>query len=143
MNRRRRPGTKNKRCVRALMGLDDLRDCIAAYVAEDGITCSRENILATNGAKHATELALRVFAEPGDRIIVLAPTYMTTFQTSRNYGLNLLDVPQTVRAWTPINWKRVFARCATTESLCRSSCSIFRNFTIRPALPCLWNGESG
>ena len=77
-----------------LMGLDDLRDCIAAYVAEDGITCSRENILATNGAKHATELALRVFTEPGDRIIVLAPTYMTTLQTSRNYGLNLLEVPQ-------------------------------------------------
>ena len=26
-----------------------------------GVTCSRENILATNGDKHATELALRVF----------------------------------------------------------------------------------
>ena len=39
-----------------LMGLDDLRDCIAAYLAENGVTCSRENILATNGAKHATEL---------------------------------------------------------------------------------------
>tara|TARA_Y100001934_G_scaffold276319_1_gene372536 strand:+ start:846 stop:2006 length:1161 start_codon:yes stop_codon:yes gene_type:complete len=79
-----------------LMGLDDLRDCIAAYVAEDGVTCSRENILATNGAKHATELALRVFTEAGDRIIVSAPTYMTTLQTFRNYGLNLLGVPQDV-----------------------------------------------
>ena len=46
-----------------LMGLDDLRDCIAAYVAEDGVTCSRENILATDGDKHATELALRVFTD--------------------------------------------------------------------------------
>ena len=46
-----------------LMGLDDFRDCIAAYVAEDGVTCSRENILATNGDKHATELALRVFTD--------------------------------------------------------------------------------
>ena len=45
------------------MGLDDLRDCIAAYVAEDGVTCSRENILAIDGDKHATELALRVFTD--------------------------------------------------------------------------------
>ena len=46
-----------------LMGLDDLRDFIAAYVAEDGVTCSRENILATDRDKHATELALRVFTD--------------------------------------------------------------------------------
>ena len=76
------------------MGLDDLRDCIAAYVAEDGVTCSRENILVTNGYKHATELALRDFTEVGDRIIVSAPTYMTTLQTFQNCGLNLLGVPQ-------------------------------------------------
>ena len=43
-----------------LMGLDDLRDSIAAYVAEDGVKCTRDNILITNGAKHATELALMV-----------------------------------------------------------------------------------
>ena len=46
-----------------LMGLDDLTDCIAAYLVEGGVTCSRENILATDGDKHATELALRVFTD--------------------------------------------------------------------------------
>lgn len=77
-----------------LMGLDDLRDCIAAYVAQDGVKCGRDNILVTNGAKHATELAVRVFTDVGDRIIVTEPTYMTTLQTFWNHGLNLLAIPQ-------------------------------------------------
>lgn len=77
-----------------LMGLDELRDCIAAYVSQDGVICSRDNILVTNGAKHATELAVRVFTDVGDRIIVTSPTYMTTLQTFRNHGLNLLAIPQ-------------------------------------------------
>ena len=59
---------------RPLMGLDDLRDSIAAYVGQDGVRCDRENILVTNGTTHATELAVRVFTDVGDRIIVSAPT---------------------------------------------------------------------
>ena len=41
--------------------------------------CSRDNILITNSAKHATDLACRTFSEIGDRVIVTAPTYLTTF----------------------------------------------------------------
>lgn len=77
-----------------LMGLDDLRDIIAGYVAEDGVSCSREQVLITNGAKHATELACRTFADPGDAVIVSAPTYMTTLQCFRNLGVNLIGIPQ-------------------------------------------------
>jgi 2-aminoadipate transaminase len=77
-----------------LMGVDDLRDAIAAYVGEDGVRCSRDNILITNGAKHATELVCRVFCEPGDRIIVTAPTYMTTLQMFRAQGVGFIAIPQ-------------------------------------------------
>lgn len=77
-----------------LMGLDDLRDAIAAYVAEDGVSCTRDNVIVTNGAKHATDLVCRVFTEPGDRIIVTAPTYMTTLQNFRAHRLNFLAIPQ-------------------------------------------------
>ncbi len=77
-----------------LMGLDDLRDAIAAYVAQDGVACSRDNILVTNGAKHATDLAARVFLESGDRMIVSAPTYMTTLACLRSHGANFLAIPQ-------------------------------------------------
>lgn len=77
-----------------LMGLDDLRDHIVRYVAEDGIACERENVLVTNGAKHALDLACRVYLEPGDRVIVTAPTYMTALIILRSHGANFLAVPQ-------------------------------------------------
>ena len=77
-----------------LMGLDDLRDEVAAFVAEDGVICGRENILITYGAKSALDLACRVFVEPGDRIIVTRPTYMTALQIMRCHGASFLDVGQ-------------------------------------------------
>ena len=78
----------------ALMGVDDLRDEIAAFVAADGVTCDRENVLITYGAKNALDLACRVFVEPGDRIIVTRPSYMTALQIMRCHGVSFLDVGQ-------------------------------------------------
>ncbi len=77
-----------------LMGLDELRDCIVSYVADDGVRCTRDNILVTNGAKHATDLAVRTFAEPGDRVIVTTPTYMSTLHNFRTHGVAFIAVPQ-------------------------------------------------
>ena len=77
-----------------LMGLDDLRDEIAAFVAADGVICNRENILVTYGAKSALDLACRVFTEPGDCIVVTRPTYMTALQIMRCHGVSFLDVGQ-------------------------------------------------
>ncbi len=77
-----------------LMGLDDLRDAIAAFVAADGVICNRGNVLVTCGAKSALDLACRVFIEPGDRIVVTRPTYMTALQIMRSHGASFLDVGQ-------------------------------------------------
>ena len=41
-------------------GLDDLRDAIVGRIAEDDVNATRDNVLVTNAAKHATELVLRV-----------------------------------------------------------------------------------
>ena len=77
-----------------LMGLDDLRDEVAAFVAADGVTCDRENVLITHGAKNALDLACRVFVEAGDRIIVTRPTYLTALQIMRSHGVSFLDIGQ-------------------------------------------------
>jgi len=77
-----------------LMGLPDLREAIAGYVAADGVKATADNVLVTNGAKHATDLVCRVFTEPGDKMIVTAPTYMTTLQSLRNNGLSFVAIPQ-------------------------------------------------
>ena len=77
-----------------LMGLDDLRDSIVRFVAEDGVRCERDNVLVTYGAKSALDLACRVFIEPGDRIIVTRPTYMTALQIMRLHQAAFLDIGQ-------------------------------------------------
>ena len=41
------------------MGLDDLRDAIVGYTSEDCANATRDMVLVTNGAKHATKLVLR------------------------------------------------------------------------------------
>ena len=75
-----------------LMGLDELRDAIVRFVAEDGVACGRQNVLVTYGAKNALDLACRVFVEPGDRVIVTRPTYMTALAILRTHEVALLDV---------------------------------------------------
>ena len=40
--------------------LDALRDAIVVYIAEDDVNATRDNVLVTNVAKHATELMLQV-----------------------------------------------------------------------------------
>ena len=77
-----------------LMGIDALRDEIVRYVSEDGVSCCRDNVLVTYGAKNALDLACRVFVEPGDGIIVTAPTYMTALQIMRTHQASFLDVGQ-------------------------------------------------
>ncbi|MDC0056804.1 PLP-dependent aminotransferase family protein [Alphaproteobacteria bacterium] len=77
-----------------LMGVDELRDAISEYLNEDGIQCTKENILITYGAKHALDLACRVFIEEGDKIIVTSPSYMTAIQIMRNHGVSFLSIRQ-------------------------------------------------
>ncbi len=77
-----------------LMGLDDLREEICRFVSEDGISARPENVLVTYGAKSALDLACRVFVEPGDRIIVTRPSYMTAIHIMRMHGAHFVDVGQ-------------------------------------------------
>ncbi len=77
-----------------LMGLDDLRDEICKFVAEDGIKAKRENVLVTYGSKSAFDLALRTFCEAGDSVIVTRPTYMTAVHIMRTHNVRFIDIGQ-------------------------------------------------
>jgi 2-aminoadipate transaminase len=77
-----------------VLGLNDLRDEIAAYVAADGIKAQRDEIMVVNGAKHGIDLACRTFLEPGDSVIVTAPTYLTAIGIFRSHEARFLAIPQ-------------------------------------------------
>jgi len=75
-------------------GLPELRACIIEQMAADGIQATRDQVLVTNGAKHAIDLICRVLLDEGDSIVVTRPTYFTAIPIFRSYGVRFIEVQQ-------------------------------------------------
>jgi len=75
-------------------GLADLRARIVEQMADDGIGATREQVLVTNGAKHAIDLICRALLDEGDAIVVTRPTYFTAIPIFRSYGVRFIEVSQ-------------------------------------------------
>jgi len=75
-----------------LMGLEDLREVICEFVSLDGVACEPAEVLITYGAKSAFDLALRTFVEPGDKVIVSRPTYMTAIHILRTHNVQFVEI---------------------------------------------------
>jgi 2-aminoadipate transaminase len=75
-------------------GLGDLRQWIAEYMRADGVRVTADNILVTNGAKHAIELVCRLLVDEGDAVVVTAPTYFSAIPIIRSFGAVFLEVGQ-------------------------------------------------
>jgi aspartate/methionine/tyrosine aminotransferase len=60
-------------------GLPELREAIAAKTLRDsGFSCTADQVLVTNGGKHAVFTAFAALCDPGDEVICPAP-YWTTY----------------------------------------------------------------
>jgi 2-aminoadipate transaminase len=75
-------------------GHRELREWIAGYMGQDGVTVSPDEIIVVNGAKHGLELACRMLLDEGDPIIVTAPTYFTAIPMFKSFGVQFLEAPQ-------------------------------------------------
>lgn len=75
-------------------GVMDLREYVASYMNEDGARLAPEDIMIVNGAKQGLDLICRLLVEPGDSIIVTAPTYFTGIALFRNFKINFIEVGQ-------------------------------------------------
>jgi aspartate aminotransferase len=62
----------------ASTGLDELKLSIVEKLRTDnGIAVSRENIVITNGAKHAVYETLQTLCDPGDEVLIPSPCWVT------------------------------------------------------------------
>lgn len=75
-------------------GLPELRRWIADYMQAEGARVTPDNVLVTNGAKHALELVCRALLDDGDAVVVTAPTYFSAIPILRSYGAAFIEVPQ-------------------------------------------------
>lgn len=76
------------------MGLPELRAWIADYMTSDGAHVGADNILVTNGAKHALELVCRLLLDEGDAVVMTAPTYFSAIPIIRSFGATFIEVRQ-------------------------------------------------
>jgi 2-aminoadipate transaminase len=70
-----------------------LREMIARHTARYGIQVTPDNILITSGSQQALDLIGKIFINPGDNILVEAPTYLGALQAWRAYGAEFVSVP--------------------------------------------------
>lgn len=75
-------------------GYYPLRAWIAnRYREKYGMTVTAENILITNGSQQALDLIAKVMLDPGDKIVVEAPSYMGGIHVLRLYEPHFAEVP--------------------------------------------------
>jgi 2-aminoadipate transaminase len=74
-------------------GYRPLREMITRHTARYGITVTPDNVLVTSGSQQALDLIGRVFLNPGDRILVEAPTHVGALEAWQSYQADYVSVP--------------------------------------------------
>ena len=74
-------------------GLLSLREHIARHLDSRGVHASPSEVMILSGATQGLSLAARTLVEPGDEVIVEAPTYVGILQTFAAAGARIIGVP--------------------------------------------------
>jgi 2-aminoadipate transaminase len=74
-------------------GFAPLRESISRWLVKRGMVCGSDEVLVLSGSQQGLHLAARVFLNPGDTVIVEAPTYFGAMEAFRRAGVRLLAVP--------------------------------------------------
>src|SRR5581483_1229934 len=77
----------------ATEGYEPLREMIARHTSRYGIKAEPENVLITSGSQQALDLIGELLINPGDRVLVEAPTYLGALQAFNVYGADYVSVP--------------------------------------------------
>lgn len=70
-----------------------LREMIARHATRYGINITADNVMITSGSQQALDLLGKILINPGDRILVEAPTYLGALQAWNAYGAEYVAVP--------------------------------------------------
>jgi 2-aminoadipate transaminase len=73
-------------------GYEPLREMIARHISRYGIKARAEHVLITSGSQQALDLIGKLLVNPGDRVLVEAPTYLGALQAFSVYGAEYVSV---------------------------------------------------
>jgi 2-aminoadipate transaminase len=74
-------------------GYVPLREFIVRKMSRYGIVASVDNVLITTGSQQGLDLVSKVLLDPGDVIIIEAPTFVGALQSFRAYQASYASVP--------------------------------------------------
>jgi DNA-binding transcriptional MocR family regulator len=74
-------------------GLTPFRESLARHMASRGAACSAPEVMVTSGSQQALDVVARAFVEPGDAVVVEAPSFFGALQVFRAAGARILGVP--------------------------------------------------
>ena len=77
----------------ATEGYPPLRAAIAQHMQNQSATVQPDDVLVTTGSQQALDLIGKTLIDPGDNVIVEAPTFLATIQCFRLYGAQLIGAP--------------------------------------------------
>ncbi|MNC19991.1 2-aminoadipate transaminase [compost metagenome] len=73
-------------------GYAPLREAVAARLGRQGIPVQAGDMLLTTGSQQAIDLFCKVLLDPGDKVLVEAPTYLAALQVLHSYQAELITV---------------------------------------------------
>jgi DNA-binding transcriptional MocR family regulator len=74
-------------------GLERLRRALVERLARSGIECAPDDVLITAGSTQGFAVAVQLFCDPGDAVVVESPTYPWALGALRSFGLRVAPVP--------------------------------------------------
>ena len=74
-------------------GLQELREFILNWLAEDNKKARLDNIMITSGSQQGLDLMSKVLLDPGDIVIVELPSYLAALNAFRSYGGEMVGIP--------------------------------------------------
>ncbi|KUP22918.1 PLP-dependent aminotransferase family protein [Paenibacillus sp. DMB5] len=73
-------------------GYTPLREAVAARLTRQGIPVQTGDMLLTTGSQQAIDLFCKVLLDPGDKVLVEAPTYLAALQVLNSYRADIITV---------------------------------------------------
>ncbi|MDO8772464.1 MAG: PLP-dependent aminotransferase family protein [Burkholderiaceae bacterium] len=77
----------------ATEGFGPLREGLSKFMGNKGVTVAPDGLIVTTGSQQALDLIGKTMINPGDKVIVEAPTFLATIQCFRLYGAHVIGAP--------------------------------------------------
>lgn len=92
-------------------GIETLREQICQVMALEGINADPDDIVVTVGSQMALDLVTRIFCDPGDVILVEAPSYVGALSVFSSYQTAVRHVQMDADGLIPESVRQAIAEC--------------------------------